>query len=294
MEWASPTTAVRSKLCRLLCRYTKLLIQLLLADVDITGKGGGAYAQGPFCGMEMVQRYMDTLGDRDCLQWRIGDRTLLQVLIETGLEMQQRWRRESDGLLDIGAGTGKMLEIQEDDYQHAIGAINAMAVNYYTQLGAWCADQNNATCAARFKSLSDELKKQLNDKLWDDEAGWYGNLYPNETRPRTVLSYHTLEALKSFGPEPFAPAVPADRRARMLERFALGDLLAPNGLYSIAKSDVKHWSREDCDWGGGGQYVGQTGRLAELLFTLQRPDIGWQVVKRMARWVKRFPYFPQT
>ena len=49
------------------------------------------------------------------------------------------------------------------------------------------------------------------------------------------------------------------------------------GLWSIARSDVVHWSREDCDWGGGGQYVGQTGRLAEMLFTLQRPELGWQV-----------------
>jgi len=49
------------------------------------------------------------------------------------------------------------------------------------------------------------------------------------------------------------------------------------GLWSIARSDVVHWCREDCDWGGGGQYVGQTGRLAEMLFTLQRPELGWQV-----------------
>ena len=66
------------------------------------------------------------------------------------------------------------------------------------------------------------------------------------------------------------------------------------GLWSIARSDHVHWSREDCDWGGGGQYVGQTGRLAEMLFTLQRPELGWQVVQRMARWVEKFPYFPQT
>ena len=37
-----------------------------------------------------------------------------------------------------------------------------------------------------------------------------------------------------------------------------------------------------------------TGRLTELLFTVQRPELGWQVLRRMARWVERFPYFPQT
>ena len=31
-----------------------------------------------------------------------------------------------------------------------------------------------------------------------------------------------------------------------------------------------------------------------MLFTLQRPELGWQVVRRMVRWVEHFPYFPQT
>ena len=37
-----------------------------------------------------------------------------------------------------------------------------------------------------------------------------------------------------------------------------------------------------------------TGRLTELLFANARPELGWQVLRRMARWVERFPYFPQT
>ena len=187
-----------------------------------------------------------------------------------------------------------MLEIEEDDYQHAIGAVNTMAVNYYHTLTQWCDDQKNATCVRAFKSLGDSLHAQVNAKLWDETAGWYGNLYPNETAPRTVLSYHTLEALRSFGPERLAPAVPAERRERMLESFKEGALLAPTGLWSISRSDTMHWSREDCDWGGGGQYVGQTGRLAEMLFNVGRAELGWQVVQRMATWVEKFPYFPQT
>ena len=43
--------------------------------VNWDGKGGGAYAEGPFAGMEMVQRFMDNAGDRECLQWLITDLT---------------------------------------------------------------------------------------------------------------------------------------------------------------------------------------------------------------------------
>ena len=197
------------------------------------GGGGGFYAQGPFSGMEMVMRYMDTAGDQDCLGWDTGGGvTILQKLIETGLEMNRTFAKgRSDGLLDVGAGTGKMLEIEEDDYQHVIGAVNTMAVNYYHTLARWCADQKNSSCVDTFKSLGENLNgidflhflyreisrfcpqnvlsyaAQVNAKLWDDDLGWYGNMYPGEDEPRTVLSYHTLEALRSFGPGRFAAAV---------------------------------------------------------------------------------------
>ena len=142
-----------------------------------------------------------------------------------------------------------------------------MAINYYHQLAAWCRLEGDADCAATFGALAERLAAEVNAKLWDEALGWYGNLYPDGTL-HTVLSYRTLEALRTFGPERQAPAVPVVRRERMLERIAEGELLAPYGLWSISRSDTAHWSREDCDWGGGGQYVGQTGRLAEMLFTV--------------------------
>lgn len=77
-----------------------------------------------------------------------------------------------------------------------------------------------------------------------------------------------------------SPANTQTRFVCYIERMRLCRL-APFGLWSISRSDIKHWSREDCDWGGGGQYVGQTGRLTELLFTVQRPDLGWQVLRRI-------------
>ena len=41
-------------------------------------------------------------------------------------------------------------------------------------------------------------------KLWSEEHKFYGNLYPQDQTPRVVLSYHTLEALKSFGAGSYA------------------------------------------------------------------------------------------
>ena len=49
-------------------------------------------------------------------------------------------------------------------------------------------------------------------------------------------------------------------------------LCCDQGLWSIARSDVVHWSREDCDWGGGGQYVNQASFEA-VAAGLQRSDL---------------------
>ena len=77
--------------------------------VFYNGQGGGAYAEGPFSGMEMVQRYMDIVGDRTLLSFDVGGgRTVLQRLIDMGEDMLAQWgRSRTDGLRDIGGGNGR-------------------------------------------------------------------------------------------------------------------------------------------------------------------------------------------
>eukprot|EP01045_Picozoa_sp_COSAG04_P056472 COSAG04_NODE_26385_length_295_cov_0.984694_1_plen_59_part_01 len=55
-----------------------------------------------------------------------------------------------------------------------------------------------------------------------------------------TTSYHTLEALRSFGPERFGAAVPASRRERMLSRFREGELLAPTVSTRSLANDASH------------------------------------------------------
>jgi hypothetical protein len=126
----------------------------------------------------------------------------------------------------------------------------------------------------------------LNNLLWDEKAGWYGNLYPDGTRTM-LLSYHAFDMLGTS-------AVPLARKRRMAERICEGEFIAPYGMYSISLSDRDHWDMEDCDWGGGGQYVGQTLRIADDLYACGEVERAWQLLSRCTRWVERFPYFPQT
>ena len=190
-----------------------------------------------------------------------------------------------DGLIDAGEGTGKMLEIRTSGYEHTIAAINGMAVDYLQQVADWCRDRGDAK-ADVFQAAARRLHDEIERRLWDESSGWYINLYPDGSRHR-VMSYHVFDLLRQ-------PSMPEAHRRRLARHIVSGEFLGPYGMYSIALSDEEHWDMQDCDWGGGGQYVGQPLRIAESLFQMEEPERAWDVLNRCLLWVDRFPYFPQT
>jgi len=248
-----------------------------------TGKSSGWYAQSPFALMRMVDDYMCLTGDLAVLDKQIAGASILDYLKQAGQEFLDHYSRP-DGLIDIGGGTGKMLEIRTIGYEHGVATINALAVDYFLHISQWCSARNDPD-ARTFESASRRTRAALN-QLWDEASGWYGNLYPGGTLHQ-VYSYHLFDMLATS-------AVPSEKKRRMAERIREGEFLAPYGMYSIALSDRSHWDMEDCDWGGGGQYVGQPLQTVETLFDLGEADRAWQILSRCTQWVERFPYFPQT
>ena len=79
-----------------------------------------------------------------------------------------------------------------------------------------------------------------------------------------------------------------------MEHLKKGDFTDTFGLHSIAPSDRIHYDRQDCDWGGGGQYVGMSARIVESLYQLGERGAAWDILKRCTRWTEAFPYWPQT
>lgn len=252
--------------------------------LEWNGKARGWYAQSPFALMDMLSDYIRLTGDSGAVDTPVGKFSVLDYLVQAGNEFIAHYIGSND-LIDIGEGTGKMLEIRTGGYEHVVAAINALAVDYFNQLSEWCAEHHNAD-AEVFRATARKIKEALNTLLWDDGAGWYANLYPDGDR-HMVYSYHQFDVLRT-------EAVTKERKSRMAERIREGEFLAPYGMYSIALSDQEHWDMEDCDWGGGGQYVGQSLRVAESLYSCGEAERAWQLLSRCTRWVERFPYFPQT
>jgi len=252
--------------------------------LEWNGNSRGWYAQSPFALMDMVCDYIRLTGDSGALDKLAGESSILDYLIQAGKEFITHYTG-SNSLIDIGEGTGKMLEIRTGGYDHQVATINALAVDYFHQLSEWCAIRSNRN-ADIFQKAAVKIEGALNSLLWDQKNSWYGNMYPDGTL-QMVYSYHVYDMLRT-------KAVSLERKSRMAERIREGEFLAPYGMYSISLSDNNHWDMEDCDWGGGGQYVGQTLRIAESLYSCGEADRAWELLSRCTRWVERFPYFPQT
>jgi hypothetical protein len=248
------------------------------------GKPSGWYAQTPFSLWELVQAYIRHTGDAGVLEQSAGTLTVFQCLRDAAQEILSGYVREG-GLLDLGPGTKKMLEIRTEGYQHMIAAVNALGADYFEDMADLCRRRNDST-AEQFATAATRMRTALNAKLWNEEQGWYENLYPDGTR-HLVLSYHVFDTLGTR-------AVPLQRKRRLAERIRDGEFLATYGMFSISPTDHRHFDLEDCDWGGGGQYVGQSLKIVEMLYRIRESGRAWDLLSRCARWTERFPYFPQT
>ena len=241
------------------------------------------YAQSPFAEMRVIQDYLTQTGDTEFLNYSVEGATVFEWMKRMGRELVKRYGRP-DGLLDFGAGSEKMLEIRTDGYQHVVAATNGMAAAYFRQIAKWGRERNDPE-AAQFEAWSKTLQDSMNQKLWDEQNGWFVNLYPDGGK-HLVLSYHQFDLLD-------AGILSAKQSEAMISHLKEGEFLGPLGVYSISKADRVHWDLEDVDWGGGGQYTGEPLRLAESLYRLGHADLAWDILNRCTKWTEHFPYIPQ-
>jgi hypothetical protein len=241
------------------------------------------YAQNPFAEMRIIQDYLNQTGDTAFLNHSEAGATIFEWMKRMGRELVKQYGRP-DGLLDFGAGSQRMIEIQTDGYDHVVAATNGMAIAYFRQVAEWCRQRNDPE-AAQFEAWANKLQDALNQKLWNDKAGWFVNLYPDGSK-HLVLSYHLFDMLD-------AGILSEKQQHAMIGHLKEGEFLAPLGMYSISKADRVHWDLEDVDWGGGGQYTGEPLRLAESLYRLGYPELAWDILNRCTQWAKHFPTVTQ-
>ena len=248
------------------------------------GKAGEfAYAQDPFAKMRILQDYLRQTGDLAFLDRVENGATVLEWMKRMGREIVKEHGRP-DGLLDFGGNSNNLLEMRTDGYEHVVAATNGLAADYFRQVAEWGRARHDPE-AAQFQQWASQLEKSINDKLWNEQVGWFENLFPDGSR-HLVWSYHVFDVLGS-------EFLSEEQQRQLIRPLAEGQFLGLNGMYSISKRDETHWDLMDEDWGGGGQYTGMPLRIAETLYRLGQGELAWNILSRCTRWTERYPYIPQ-
>lgn len=253
------------------------------------GWNGGAwdmlYIQEPFAQQIMLDAYMNQTGDESILNEMAGDATLYEWMTRWAAELHDKYGRK-DGLIDVGYSTEKIIEIRTDGYNHVVPIVNGLTADLYTKLACWAEKLDKKSDVRKYKAWADQLRVVMNEKLWNPDKKWFDNLYADGSKG-TVLTYHLFDLLNSSN-------ISGEQRLGLMSHIRENVFLGEFGFYSIARNDSTHWDRIDGDWGGGGQYAGMPSRIARNLYTIGNAQLGWEVLRRYAKYVDYFPYLTQN
>lgn len=251
--------------------------------VGFEGTLGHSYTYTVFSALWVVRDYLEVTGDIGYLdEGAPTGRSVLEEMHAAIKEVRESSTAE-DGLVDFGGETVHYLETRTDGYQYRVAIANLMLVDAL----AWFAELARARgeAAGEWAEAAADLKSTVDRQLWDEEKKWYANAFPDGSR-QMVWSYHLFDALRGY-------ALARAQKQALAGHLHEGAFLGPHGMYSIARTDRRHWDLDDVDWGGGGQYTGMPLRTAESLWRMGHAARAWDILERCTTWARAFPYIPQ-
>jgi len=243
--------------------------------------GNILYIQDPFALQTTIDSYITFTGDKSILDEVAGDATIYEWMKRWAFELRKNYSRP-DGLIDVGFSTEKIIEIRTDGYNHVVPVVNGLTAVFYKWMYEMAHERGDKD-AKKFREWYTQIDKAFHEKLWNDKLGWFDNLYPDDSKASN-WTYHLLDLLET-------DELSYYEKSRLAGHIVDGEFLAKYGMYSISKSDTLHWDRIDADFGGGGQYIGMTLRIAKSLLENGFHAQGFEILKRFSKYTEHFPYF---
>jgi len=267
-------------------RYNFVRGQMKRTYLSCTGYAADIlYIQEPFAQQTMIDAYMNQTKDMSILTMQAGDTDIYGWMKRWAAELHDNYTNKM-GLIDVGYSTEKIIEIRTDGYNHVVPIVNGLTVDLYARLSEWATLLGHKKEAKKYAAWADKLAQLMHEKLWNKDKRWFDNLYQDGSKG-TVLSYHLFDLLAT-------KHITAEEQLGLMSHIRENEFLGKFGFYSIAKNDTVHWDRIDGDWGGGGQYAGMPTRIARNLYKVGNAQLGWDVIKRYARYIDYFPYLSQN
>ena len=197
------------------------------------------------------------------------------------LEKKPQW----NNLIDFG-DQHNLLEMRTDGWEHYVVSPNAER--------AWCLrrlsdlnDLKGSTTdnSSLWRTKADRIESSIKEQLWDRKAGWFRCVYP-DGHPEMVYSIQGFDPLQ-------LGVCDEEMKSGLMKHLVDGEFIFKYGASSVSAADSMHFEFNDPDWGGSGAYTGDTPQLAMLLYEQNRPDLGFDVLKRLFWMGEHLPYYPQ-
>lgn len=243
------------------------------------------YIQEPFALQIMIEAYLRHTNDYSIFESKAANATVWEWMQRWVTELQTKYTDDL-GLINVGYNTEKIIEIRTDGYNHAVPITNALTIDLLYQMAGWAGKMGDGKLAKKYTNDADNLKDLVNKYLWNEELGWFDNLYPDGTKG-TIWTYHLFDLLDS-------DHLTDNQLLKLVSHIQEGEFLGKFGIYSISRRDTVHWDLIDSDWGGGGQFAGMPGRVSRYLYQQGFAGQGWDILKRHIRYMDYFPYLPQN